>query len=306
MAGDPPTSDDVAGPSQAARAVPVGPRRGRGPAPPGPARPTLDPVSTSGDRHRRGPGGPRRPARGGRVTASGGRRHRPQVSGLLDPTVDHMVTALLDTATAAAGPDHPARGVAFELWAAELAASSFADEAMPRPFYVDLGDGLAASSRPEAPPALAALALAVGHRDGTPLRRARAAWLGRASDGRDADLGIGREVPIGAVAISHPDEAQTSVAVGLEAAGGDHSFGLLVDGALDGLGRDLFVGPPLEVIVADAHADPELVVSPIPLVEARARIETALAVTVAEGWDDPQDLLTLPLVTRRLGLLLPG
>ncbi|QYG94176.1 hypothetical protein HC251_18160 [Iamia sp. SCSIO 61187] len=263
-------------------------------------------MSSPGDRHRRGPGGPSRPARSGRVTPSQGRRHRPQVSGLLDPTVDHMVTALLDTAITSAPPDHPARGVSFELWAAELAASSFADEAMPRAFYVDLGDRLAASARPEAPPALAALALAVEHRDATPLRRARDAWLARVGDGADADLGIGREVPSGAVTIGHPDEAQTSVVVGLEAAGGAHSFGLLVDDALDGLGRDLFVGPPLEVIAADAADDPELVVTPIALDEARRRIEDALAVTLAEDWDDPQDLRTLPLVTRRLGLLPPG
>ena len=218
-----------------------------------------------------------------------------------------MVTALLDTANTAAPPDHPARGVAFELWAAELAASSFADDAMPRPFYVDLGDRLASSSRPEAPPALAALALAIDHRDGTPLRRVRDGWLERTTgDARDADLGIGREVPARAVTIGHPDEPQTSVVVGLEAAGGDHSFGLLVDDALDGLGRDLFVGPPLEVIVADAAADPDLVVTPISLDEARTRIEDALAITVAEDWDDPQDLQTFPLLTRRLGLLPSG
>ncbi|HEX7131339.1 MAG TPA: hypothetical protein VF228_02115, partial [Iamia sp.] len=78
-------------------------------------------MSSTGDRHRRGPGGPTRPARSGRVTPSTTRRHRPEVSGLLDPTLDRMVATLLDTARGAVPSGHPAPGVALEQWAHELA-----------------------------------------------------------------------------------------------------------------------------------------------------------------------------------------
>ncbi len=235
------------------------------------------------------------------MTPSSRRRHRPEVSGLLDPTLARMVATLIDTARTAAPAGHPAPGVALEQWAHELAATSFADEAMPRAFYVDLGRTLATADDPLAPAVLAALALAVHHRDGAPLRRARADWLAAVGvSDADADLGIGREVPTRAVSIAHPDEAEASLVIGFAAAGGAHAIGLLVDGAHDGLGRDLFVGPAVEEIEADAAADPELVVTSVPLAEAVERMRAALAVTVAEAWDDPQDLATLPLLTRRL------
>jgi hypothetical protein len=211
-----------------------------------------------------------------------------------------MVTTLIDTARSATPAGHPAPGVALEQWAHELAATSFADEAMPRAFYVDLGRSLATSADPLGPAVLAALALAVHHRDGAPLRRARADCLAAGPVDPDADLGIGREEPTRAVSITHPDEDEASLVIGFTAAGGDHAIGLLVDGAHDGLGRDLFLGPAVEEIEADAAADPELVVAAVPLAEAVGRMRAALAVTVAEAWDDPQDLATLPLLTRRL------
>lgn len=216
-----------------------------------------------------------------------------------------MVTTLLATARSAVPPQHPAPGVALEQWALGLAATSYDDEAMPRAFYVDLGRTLVGSDDELAPAALAALALAVQHRDATPLRRARADWLASGPADPDADLGLGREVPVAAIAISHPDEEQASLVIGFDAVGGAHSIGLLVDDALDGLGRDLFVGPPVDVIAADAASDDELVVTEVPLAEAAARVRTALAVADAEGWDDPDDLATRPLVDRRVALL-PG
>lgn len=265
--------------------------------------PSLDPVSGTGDRHRRGPGGPSRPTRSGRVTPPAGRRHRPEVSGLLDPTLAQMVSTLLHTARGAVPAGHPAPGVALERWAQELAATSFDDEAMPRAFYVDLGRTLAEADDRLAPAALAALALVLRHRDAAPLRRARADWLAAGPADPDADLGIGREVPVRAVTIGHPDEDEASVVIGFAAAGGAHSIGVLVDDAHDGLGRDLFVGPAVDAIEADAAADPELVVAEIPLAEAASRMAAALAVADAEAWDDPEDLATRPLVDRRLELV---
>jgi hypothetical protein len=209
-----------------------------------------------------------------------------------------MVATLLETARGAIPPGHPAPGVVLEQWAWDLAASSFADEAMPREFYVDLGRTLAASSDPLAPAVLAALALAVRHRDAAPLRRAAAS--ARAGD---ADLGIGRETATRAITISHPEEAQASVVVGFSAAGTEHSMGLLVDDDLDGLARDLWLGPPIASIEADAVADPELVVADIPLRTAATHIREALAVTEQTAWDDPQDLATLPLILRRVDRL---
>lgn len=226
------------------------------------------------------------------------------MSGLLDPTLDRMVRTLLQTAhTAVAG--HPAPGIALERWAHDLAAGSFADEAMPRAFYVDLGRTLGTSADPLAPAARAALAVVLDHRDATPLRRAHADWRASGPEHPDADLGIGREVPVRAVTIGHPDEADVSVAVGFRAAGGDHTIGLLVDAAHDGLGRDLFIGPPIDEIAADATADPELVVTDIPLADAAARMTAALTVAATESWDDPRDLPLTPLLTRRLGLIQP-
>lgn len=214
-----------------------------------------------------------------------------------------MVATLLETARGAVPDGHPAPGVALERWAHELAGTSFADEEMPREFYVDLGRTLAGSDDALAPAALAALALALGHRDAAPLRRARADWLAAGPTDPDADLGIGREVPTRALSIEHPDEAEISLVVGFAAAGGAHSIGLLVDGAHDGLGRDLFLGPAIDEIAADAVADAELVVTDVPLPDAAARMAAALAVAAAEGWDDPQDVAVAPLLTRRLDLI---
>jgi len=259
--------------------------------------------SGQGDRHRKGPGGPTRPARSGRATPSTSRRHRPEVSGLLDPTLDQMVTTLLETARGALPPGHPAPGVALEQWAHELAATSFDDEAMPREFYVDLGRTLAASTDELAPAALAALALVLDFKDAAPLRRAHADWLASGPADLDGDLGLGREIPVRAVTIGHPDEPQTSYVVGFDTPGGGHAIGLLVDDELDGLGRDLFLGPPIDAIAADAAADPELVVADVPLADAAARMRAALAVADAEDWDDLEDLAVRPLLDRRLALV---
>jgi hypothetical protein len=217
-----------------------------------------------------------------------------------------MVATLLETARSAVPPGHPAPGVALEQWAHELAATSFDDEAMPREFYVDLGRTLVGSDDPLAPAALAALALVVRHRDAAPLRRARADWLAASPADPDADLGLGREVPTRAIAITHPDEDEVSLVVGFDAAGGAHAIGLMIDGAHDGLGRDLFVGPAIELIAEDATSDAELIVTEVPRAEAAARMTAALAVADAEGWDDPDDLVVRPLVDRRLALISPG
>jgi hypothetical protein len=217
-----------------------------------------------------------------------------------------MVATLLDTARGAVPPGHPAPGVALEQWAHELAATSYDEEAMPREFYVDLGRTLAGSDDALAPAALAALALALRHRDAAPLRRARADWLADGPADPDADLGLGREVPTRAIAVGHPDEDEASLIVGFDAAGGAHAIGLLIDGAHDGLGRDLFVGPAIELIAEDAAGDAELVVTEVPLAEAAARMGAALAVADAEDWDDPDDLATRPLVDRRLELIPRG
>jgi hypothetical protein len=224
------------------------------------------------------------------------------VSGLLDPTLDRMVATLLETARGAA-EGHPAPGIALEQWALDLAGTSFDEEVMPREFYVDLGRTLTGSDDPLAPAALAALALALGHRDAAPLRRARSDQLASGPADPDADLGIGREVPVGAISIGAAGEDQVSIVIGFTAAGSDHTIGLLVDDAMDGLGRDLFVGPPIEVIERDARTDPDLVVAEVPLAEAAARMRAALAVTDAEAWDEPHDLAVVPLLTRRLELI---
>jgi len=237
------------------------------------------------------------------VTPPRSRHHRPDVAGLLDPTLDRMVATLLDTARGAVPPGHPAPGVVVEQWALELSATSFADGEMPRDFYVDLGRTLAASTDPLAPPALAALALALGHRDATPLRRTRSEWQAAHADDLDDDLGIGRERPTEAISIGAAGEEQASVVLGFRAAGTDHAVGLLVDDAHDGLGRDLFVGPGVDAIRSDAAADADLVVVDVPPAEAAHRMRAALAVADAEAWDDPEDLRLRPLVERRLDLL---
>lgn len=225
------------------------------------------------------------------------------MDGLLDPTLDRLAATLLGTARDALGPDHPAPAIGLEQWALDLADTSFADGEMPRDFYVDLGRTLAGSPDDLAPPALAALALALRHRDAAPLRKARADWQGAHADGLDADLGLGREVPVRAVTIAAEGEDQVSVVVGFAAAGTAHAVGLLVDDALDGVGRDLFIGPPIEVIELDAGADPDLVVTEIPVAEAAERMRRALDLAVAEDWDEPRDLRLLPLLGRRLDLI---
>ncbi len=262
-------------------------------------------MSPKRGRHHRGPGGPTRTSRSGRTSPpASGRRHRPDVSGLVDPTIEQLVTTVLVTAGQAIPPGHPAPGVVLEQWAGEMAITSFAAEEMPRAFYVDLGAGLAGSDDPLAPAALAALAAVVDHRDADPLRRAHREWLAdQTAEGRDADLSIGREAPVAAVTIGAPDEAQLSVVIGFTAAGHDHSAGLLVDGDDGGIARDLWVGPAIGTITTDARADPDLVVTDLPLSDARALAEEALAAADRSGGFLPDDERILPLLTRRLRLI---
>lgn len=226
------------------------------------------------------------------------------MSSPIEPDIDQLVATVLTAARNAVPDDHPAPGVTLEQWAVALAWSSFADDVMPRDFYVDLGAGLVGSDDPLAPAALAALATAVAHRDAEPLRRAHRGWLaGRAPDEQAADLGIGREEPVGAVTIGAADEAPVSLVIGFTAAGGDHSVGLLVDHDDGGIARDLWAGPPIDTIAADARTDPDLVVTDLPLPAARALAEEALTAAEQSGGFLPADEQLLPLLTRRLLLI---
>ena len=272
-------------------------------------------MSPKQGRHRRGPGGPRRTTRSGRTSPAGTARPAgtqgpgPDVSGVIDPTRRQVVSTLVDSARRALTPPHPAPGVVLEQWALGLAVSSFAAEAMPPDFYDDLGRGLAERDDPVAPAVLAALAVVLDHADAAPLRRARREWLaGTEPDAdesavrpRDDDLGIGREVPTGAVTLTPVSSpASPTVVVGFASPGGDHTIGLVVGDEA----ADLWVGPALVAVVADAEADDDVTVAPLPLADARARAERALAHTELSDLPD-EDQAVLPLVTRRLGAL-PG
>lgn len=248
-------------------------------------------MSPKQGRHRRGPGGPRRTSRSAPAAIPTPSRPGPELTGLVDPTLSQLVSTVVRTAGNAIDPGHPAPGVQLEQWALRAAATSFAPEAMPEQFYADLGRGLVEVDDPLAPAVLAALAVVVDHADADPLRRARQDWLIDHVGDEDADLGIGRETPVGAVTIDD------TLVFGFASPGGDHTVGLIVDGPA----ADLWVGPSLDVVAADARTDPALTVLDVPLPEAYARVEAALA----EADDDfaTDDALLLPLLHRRLALI---
>lgn len=263
-------------------------------------------MSSRGARHRKkGPGGPSRPARSGRATPPI-RRHRPDTSGVLDPTLARMVATLLETAHRAAPADHPGRAPALELWAEDLAVSAYADEAMPPEFYEDLARTLLASSDPLAPAVLASLAAAVEHDDADALRRHRDRWRADTDDPDRHDLGIGRPVAERAVVFDTVGEPQVSLVVGFRQAGVRHTIGLLVDDDLGGAGRELFVGPELDEVVARARREDGLVVADVALVEAATRAVAAIELALDDEVLDDDDLRMLPLLARRLSSIVDG
>ncbi len=83
--------------------------------------------------------------------------------------------------------------------------------------------------------------------------------------------------------------------MGFTAADGAHSVGLLVDHDDSGIARDLWIGPPLDAIAADARTDPDLVVTDLPLPETRTLAEAALATASESGGFLPDDERLLPL-----------
>ncbi len=266
-------------------------------------------VSSRGSRHRKkGPGGPSRPRRSGRTTPSRARRHPPETSGLVDPTRDRLIATLLESAHRAAPESHPGRAPALELWAEDLAGSAYAADAMPAEFYDDLTKGLIRSRDPLAPAVLAALALAVTHDDAAALRRGRMVWIDdnrhdplRARD----DLGIGRPIADRAVTLDRPGEAEVSIVIGFVQEMGRHSVGLLVDEALGGVARDLWVGPPIEEVVARATSEGDLVLADVNLVEAGTRALAAIGAAAVDDAMSDDDLRMLPLLQRRLEAI-PG
>lgn len=285
---------------------------------------------------RRGPGGPSRPARPGRVTppsssASGGVTFR-------GPSIDGLVGSLLDMARQAVPPGARGRALGLELWADQMAASLYGPEAMPREFYAELADGLVASTDPDAPAVLAALATALDHGDARALRavqggaadrrrgeaspRADATLGPDATPGPDAspgtdgspepddDLGIGRATPTGARVVEHVTGDGTTVVVDFDQPGAAHSLSAEVDHNLLGAAADLSVGPPWDEQegVGELRADPDTTVTEISLAEARARVEHALELTDhSPGAPVSADMADLRrLVERRLALLPRG
>ncbi|HYI60495.1 MAG TPA: hypothetical protein VEW93_01670 [Acidimicrobiales bacterium] len=258
-----------------------------------------------GGRHRRakGPGGPARPSRSGRVTAP------PAADGVAftGPAPERLLGPLLSMLRATAPPEAPGRAVGIEVWADRLAETVYAEGAMPRDFYAELGGGLAASEDVDAPAALAALAVALAHRDAEPLRavhrdqvRAR-----RGTADEDTDQGIGRAVPVRAREIVALNGDGVTVVVDVDQPTAPHSVSVHVDHNLMGVATDAGAGPPW----TDGHSDDEgTVVAEVSLADARARIRHALDMAGhSPGAPGAAEMDSVrALVERRLALLPSG
>ncbi len=255
---------------------------------------------------RKGPGGPRRSSRVGPVrtpgTAPG--THR---DGLLGPSVDNLVRSLLRSVRTVAAPDDPARPLAIEVWADRMAETVYGPEQMPADFYADLAEGLRASDDPDAPAALAALALVLDHRDAAPLRRAQAAERAVRSGADRSDLGIGRATVTSCIEISHPQGDAVSLVLEVDQPGAPHTAAVYVDLNLGGMATDLVLGPPEAGRLAAVDGS-GLVVRAVDPAEARARAEWALDLTdhTVEPPVKPGAEEVRGAVERRLALLPVG
>lgn len=259
---------------------------------------------------RKGPGGPRRTSRVGRdaevipITRAVDARHR---AGLLGPSIDNLVASLLSALRTLVPDDPGARPIGVEVWADRMAATVYGPDQMPPDFYADLAEGLLGSADPDARPALAALALVLGHDDAADLRDAHADHRDRLSSDDPSDLGIGRAVARRAFEIDHVQGDGVTLMVEVDQPGAPHCVGVYIDHTLGGLAKDLLVGPPWTQVEATYRAGPGITVREVPLAEVRARYEAAMDLTdhtldppVPDDFED-----TRPLVARRMALLPP-
>lgn len=202
--------------------------------------------------------------------------------------------------------------MAIEVWADRLGETAYAEGELPRAFYADLGDGLAASDDPDAPAALAALALVLSPREAEPLREVHRARVQarRGTADEDADRGIGRAVAVRAREVGDARGDGVTLVVEVEQPTAPHTVSIHVDHNLLGIATDASVGPPWpELAEARGWPDgPGVVVAEVPLAEARARIRHALDMAGhSPGAPGSADMApVLPLVERRLALLPPG
>lgn len=258
-------------------------------------------------RRRKGPGGPRRTRRAGDVIPIGRARSAGTVH-LTGPSITNLVGALLASVRTIVADDE-SRALGFEVWASTMAATVYGPEQMPAEFYADLADGLVASLDDDARPALAALAVALDHREAEPLRRVHAQQRALLPPGDASDLGIGRAVPRAAYEVADAAGDGVTLLVDVAQPGGDHTAGVHIDHNLGAMATDLVLGPPWAALEASgAHRERGLTVTEVSLADVRARYDEAVAVTDAT-LDPPtsDDFDTLrPVLERRMALLPPG
>lgn len=198
--------------------------------------------------------------------------------------------------------DAEAPALAAELWADIVADRLFERDQLPRQMYAELAGALRASRAPEAPIALAALAVALPGRAAEALRRAQEEAVAERGADDATDLGIGRATPTVARVASDARGDAVALVVGFDQPGGAHSVTVVVDQNLGGVAADLALGPPPDTLVPDADED----LAELDLADARAWADSALDEVRRGGGELAPDAERVShLVARRLALL-PG
>ena len=221
-----------------------------------------------------------------------------------------MVDTVLRALRAMVTTEAEGRAIGIEVWADQLAASVYAPGSTPPEMHADLAAGLRASTDPDAPAALAAMATCLVGDEADPLREAQAEVLAERGPDDGRDLGIGRAVPIAAYEVGHVQGDGVSLLLDVDQPTSPHTVGVYVDHNLGGLAKDLLVGPRWDELRASEGmlVEPGMTVTEIDLADLRARVEVALEMT-AHSLDPPvgDDFTTLlGVVTRRMELLPDG
>lgn len=262
---------------------------------------------TKSGRQGKGPGGPSRPSRSGRATLPSSTGGPGGPVTIKNPSIDGLVESILRMARQVAPAGAPGRAIGMELWADHLAVSLYDPEAMPAAYYEELADGLVASTDPDAPAVLAALATALSHDEAGPLRATHTGAASHTGAAGDDDLGIGRATPTRAWVVEEGQDDGLTVVVEFDQPGAPHSLTAFIDHSLEGLATDLSVGPPwgADGDGAEVGAEPDATVTEVSLADARARIEHAVDRTAeSPGAPVSDDYLSLGrLAMRRLALL---
>lgn len=192
---------------------------------------------------------------------------------------DGFLGALLDSLRRSVAPDPRARALSIEMWGEHIAGSLMGDGVMPSEYYDQLGEALAGSDDPDAPAALAALALAVDHADAAGLRGALRRTLGA-----DQTLGIGEAEVVAAREVRAADERSLI----LEVRQGDGAHDHTVEISLDperGWVTALRAGPPWPEVAIELEADGATVTALSPD-ELDERIATSFALHEEVGAPD--------------------